>query len=89
MTQAALPHLSPRENQVCGLVAKGKTNLAIASALKLSEGTVRTYLDRIFQKFGCHSRTELAVQYVQGAPVKPARAKSSTPNTSARRATKA
>ena len=79
MTQAALPHLSPREDQVCGLVAKGKTNRAIASALKIAEGTVRTHLLRIFQKFGCHSRTELAVQYVQGAPVKPARAKSSTP----------
>ena len=68
--------LSPRENEIAALVVKGQTNKTIAASLKLGEATVKDHLRRIFLKTSCASRTELAVLYVQRAPVKPARAKS-------------
>ena len=78
--------LSPRENEIAALVARGASNKKIALALKLGEPTVKEHLRRIFLKTNCASRTELAVQYVQGAPVKPARAKPSpTPPTGRKR----
>lgn len=53
--------LSNRERQLAGLVALGKTNRWIATELHLSEGTVKEYLGRIYQKLLIHTRTELAV----------------------------
>lgn len=43
------------------LVAKGKTNVAIANELCISEPTVRFHLRSIYDKIGAHSRTEAAV----------------------------
>lgn len=73
----AIPHLSPREHQICSLLTSGATNKAIAGKLKISQSTVKEYLDRMFARIGCQSRTELAVRFVQGAAArkKPPRAK--------------
>lgn len=73
-----MPPLSPREDEIAALVAKGQTNKNIAASLKLGEATVKVHLRRIFLKTSCTSRTELAVHYLQRPPVKPARAKPST-----------
>ena len=59
------PTLTPREVAVLGLLAKGKTNKEICSALSLAEGTVKTYLQRIFEKLGVSDRTEAALLGVQ------------------------
>jgi DNA-binding CsgD family transcriptional regulator len=48
--------LSPRELQVLGLVAAGKTNKAIASALFLSEKTVDRHVSNILTKLDVPSR---------------------------------
>jgi DNA-binding NarL/FixJ family response regulator len=53
--------LSFREKQVVALIITGKINKEIAWELKLTEGTVKEYLNRIFKKVGCTNRTELAM----------------------------
>lgn len=57
---AAAP-LTPRELQVTRLVAAGHGNQSIAAALGLSAETVKTYLKRIFARYGFADRTQLAV----------------------------
>jgi len=53
------PSLTARELQVVRCAARGKTNKAIASELRLSEHTVKNYLFRAFEKLGVSSRVEL------------------------------
>lgn len=57
--------LSFREKQVIALVADSKQNKEIAWALKLTEGTVKEYMNRIFTKLGMTNRTQLAVWHVR------------------------
>jgi two-component system nitrate/nitrite response regulator NarL len=52
---------SPREGQVVALITQGLSNKEIASALRLTEGTVKVYMSRIFQRVGVESRFELAL----------------------------
>jgi two-component system, NarL family, nitrate/nitrite response regulator NarL len=49
-------HLSPREREVLGLMADGLSNGAIGGRLNLSEGTVKTYVRRAYEKLGVSSR---------------------------------
>jgi DNA-binding CsgD family transcriptional regulator len=49
--------LSPRQRQIIELVALGLSDKEISARLALSPHTVRTYMDRLFQHFGCRSRT--------------------------------
>jgi DNA-binding NarL/FixJ family response regulator len=49
------------ERHVMGLLAQGLKNKEIAHATGLSEGTVKVYLTRLFQKVGVHDRLELAL----------------------------
>ena len=55
-----LSGLSGREKEVLALVARGRSNLAIAKALGISEHTVKTYIERLFQKLDVSSRSEAA-----------------------------
>jgi DNA-binding CsgD family transcriptional regulator len=48
--------LSPRQQQVLGLVAQGLSDKEISAQLELSRHTVRTYLDRVYQQLGCSTR---------------------------------
>lgn len=52
--------LSPSELRVAELVAEGRTNREIASALFLGERTVAGHLTHVYAKLGIRSRTELA-----------------------------
>ena len=51
--------LSPREQRIMELFASGRSAPHIGGELFLSESTVRTYIRRIYQKMGTHSRQEL------------------------------
>jgi DNA-binding NarL/FixJ family response regulator len=50
--------LTPRELGSLRLMADGKSNKEIASALGISERTVKTHLGHLFEKLGVTSRTE-------------------------------
>lgn len=60
--------LSPQEQKVLALVAEGKTNKEIASALALSDKTVGNYLSNIFQKLQVTRRAQAAVYYTKRFP---------------------
>jgi DNA-binding NarL/FixJ family response regulator len=56
--------LSPQERRVLALVAEGKTNKEIATALELSDKTVKNYLSNIFQKLHVSSRAHAATIFI-------------------------
>ena len=49
---SALDELSPREREVLGLMAEGRTNAGIAKRLWLTEKTVETHIRTILMKLG-------------------------------------
>jgi two-component system, NarL family, nitrate/nitrite response regulator NarL len=53
--------LTPRERQLLALLAQGLKNKEIAWSLQITEGTVKVYLSRLFQKVGVNDRFELAL----------------------------
>ena len=59
--------LTGTESRVAALVARGRTNREIASAMFVTENTVQTHVRHIFRKLGVRSRTELAVQLLSEA----------------------
>src|SRR5207245_484447 len=56
--------LSPQEKRVLALVAEGKTNKEIATALDLSDKTVKNYLSNIFQKLQVSRRAQAAAIFI-------------------------
>ncbi|HEU5069423.1 MAG TPA: response regulator transcription factor [Verrucomicrobiae bacterium] len=60
--------LSPREQQVLELLAKGSTYKDIAHQLSLSIETVRMNVKHIYAKLHVHSRGEAAAKYLQPPP---------------------
>ena len=52
-----VPRLTPRQKNLLRLVAAGHTNTQIARRLGISEGTVRTHLENIYERLGVSSRT--------------------------------
>jgi len=59
------PVLSPRQRQVVALVAQALPNKEIARELRLTEETVKQYLQRIQLKLGLRNRTHLAIWTTQ------------------------
>jgi DNA-binding NarL/FixJ family response regulator len=57
--------LSAREIEVLELVAKGKSNKAIAKALFIAEDTVKNHLRNIYGKLGVNERAGAAMAAVQ------------------------
>jgi DNA-binding NarL/FixJ family response regulator len=53
--------LTRREGQLVSLLSQGLKNKEIATALTISEGPVKVYLSRLFQKLGVKDRFELAL----------------------------
>jgi DNA-binding CsgD family transcriptional regulator len=85
----ATERLSPREQEILRLVATGRTNQQIGAEIRLSPGTVRNYVGRLFRKLGVSGRTQAAIRAIElglveldsdhaGAP--PARERSEQPN---------
>ncbi len=60
--EAALASLTPREQEVAWLTARGHTNPQIAEALIVSPETVKTHVAHVLEKFGVRSKTELRVR---------------------------
>lgn len=57
--------LSPQERRILPLVADGKTNKEIATALCLSDKTVKSYLANIFEKLQVTRRTQIAAMFAK------------------------
>lgn len=53
--------LTRREGQLVAQLSQGLKNKEIATALNLSEGTVKVYMSRLFRKLGVKDRFELAL----------------------------
>jgi two-component system nitrate/nitrite response regulator NarP len=66
----ALAQLSARERQLAELVGRGMRNRDIATALSMSEGTVKVYLHNVYQKLGIENRTELAMLTLGQGPLR-------------------
>lgn len=53
--------LSIREDQIVRLLLRGKTNREIASALQISEKTVKNYMTVLMQKLNARNRLEVVI----------------------------
>jgi DNA-binding NarL/FixJ family response regulator len=55
---AEVASLSPREQEILGLLAGGQTQKQIAAALVISPKTVGTHIQHVLAKLGVHSRAQ-------------------------------
>ena len=60
-SQALPDELTPREAEVLGLIAAGRTNAEIADALVVSAATVKSHVNHIFAKAGVRDRAQAVV----------------------------
>jgi two-component system, NarL family, response regulator LiaR len=58
-------NLTPREREVVGLIARGRSNKRIALELGISEKTVKTHVSNILGKLGLTDRTQVALHAVR------------------------
>jgi DNA-binding NarL/FixJ family response regulator len=58
--KTAFGGLTAREREVAAVIAQGKSNREIATALVVSERTVTTHITNIFTKLGYTSRAQIA-----------------------------
>ncbi len=63
--------LTPREQEVLRLIARGRPNKVIARDLGLSEKTVKTHVSNILGKLGLTDRTQAAIYAVREGLVEP------------------
>jgi two-component system, NarL family, response regulator len=59
------PELTDRQSQILQLLAEGRTNKEIGDALRITEGTVKLHVNRIFYKLGVRSRAAAAAKALQ------------------------
>jgi DNA-binding NarL/FixJ family response regulator len=65
------PALSKRELEVLELLVHGHTYADVAAALGIAEGTVQTYVKRIYEKLDVSTKAEAALLAVARGLVKP------------------
>ena len=63
--------LTPRETEVLGLLAAGRTNRQVAAELHLSLSTVKRHVEHIIRKLGVSDRTQAAVKAMELGIVTP------------------
>lgn len=68
--QTKLDELTRREKEVLNELAKGKSNKEIASALYITEKTVKTHISNILSKLQLSDRTQAAIYAVKNGYLK-------------------
>lgn len=67
--QKTLEPLTEREQEILQEMAYGLRNDQIAQKLVITEGTVKSHVHRILQKFGCEDRTQVVVMALRNGMV--------------------
>ena len=62
INRALISELTPREFELLKDIYEGKTNKQLTALHYISLSTVKTHVQRIYEKFDCHSRSELIAQ---------------------------
>ena len=65
------PQLTPREIDVLRLASRGRTNKEMASAMFISEETVKSHMKSLFLKLGVHDRTQAVAVSIQRGLIRP------------------
>ncbi|MBI4204760.1 MAG: response regulator transcription factor [Betaproteobacteria bacterium] len=68
MASDKLSALTPREKEIVRLIVGGASNKQVASALDISERTVKGHLSNVFQKLGVSDRLRLVLYVTDGRP---------------------
>ena len=53
-------HMTPRERDVIGLIAEGKSNKEIARELNIATHTVKSHVRNVMEKLALHTRLQIA-----------------------------
>jgi LuxR family transcriptional regulator, regulator of acetate metabolism len=67
LDSAGAEALTPRELDVLRLLAKGRTNLEIARALVVREGTIKYHVKNILRKLGATSRADAVSRFARAS----------------------
>ena len=71
--RSGLAELTEREREILELLARGRSNDELASALVLSRATVKTHVGNIFMKLGLRDRAQAVVFAYESGLVRPSR----------------